>query len=104
MVHRHVLIFRLPNLQMLDGIPVTPDDRAKAEFHFSELQAKKNSVTFLFIINYCKLTLYHVFFLLKCLSICGFVNYSIYLVATIKGRSFFLIIHLYKTDYLIFVS
>ncbi|XP_012511481.1 PREDICTED: leucine-rich repeat-containing protein 9 [Propithecus coquereli] len=44
MVHRHVLIFRLPNLQMLDGIPVNSDDRAKAEFHFSELQAKKNSM------------------------------------------------------------
>ncbi|XP_020917898.1 leucine-rich repeat-containing protein 9 isoform X6 [Sus scrofa] len=42
MLHRHVLIFRLPNLQMLDGIPVNSDDRAKAEFHFSELQAKKN--------------------------------------------------------------
>ncbi|EDM03592.1 rCG62211 [Rattus norvegicus] len=44
MVHRHVLIFRLPNLQMLDGIPINSDDRAKAEFHFSELQAKKNSI------------------------------------------------------------
>ncbi|XP_053459141.1 leucine-rich repeat-containing protein 9 isoform X4 [Nycticebus coucang] len=44
MLHRHVLIFRLPNLQILDGIPVNSDDRAKAEFHFSELQAKKNSV------------------------------------------------------------
>ncbi|MBZ3871661.1 Leucine-rich repeat-containing protein 9 [Sciurus carolinensis] len=43
MLHRHVLIFRLPNLQMLDGIPVNSDDRVKAEFHFSELQAKKNS-------------------------------------------------------------
>ncbi|XP_008581575.1 PREDICTED: leucine-rich repeat-containing protein 9-like [Galeopterus variegatus] len=42
MLHRHVLIFRLPNLQMLDGIPVNSDDRAKAELHFSELQAKKN--------------------------------------------------------------
>ncbi|KAF5922784.1 hypothetical protein HPG69_013129 [Diceros bicornis minor] len=42
MLHRHMLIFRLPNLQMLDGIPVNSDDRAKAEFHFSELQAKKN--------------------------------------------------------------
>ncbi|XP_021103662.1 leucine-rich repeat-containing protein 9 isoform X2 [Heterocephalus glaber] len=41
-LHRHVLIFRLPNLQMLDGIPVNSDDRVKAEFHFSELQAKKN--------------------------------------------------------------
>ncbi|XP_036887666.1 leucine-rich repeat-containing protein 9 [Sturnira hondurensis] len=44
MLHRHVLIFQLPNLQMLDGIPVNSDDRAKAEFHFSELQAKKNSI------------------------------------------------------------
>ncbi|XP_041514376.1 leucine-rich repeat-containing protein 9 isoform X1 [Microtus oregoni] len=43
MAHRHMLIFRLPNLQMLDGIPITTDDRTKAEFHFSELQAKKNS-------------------------------------------------------------
>ncbi|XP_073751394.1 leucine-rich repeat-containing protein 9 isoform X2 [Callorhinus ursinus] len=42
-LHRHMLIFRLPNLQMLDGIPVNSDDRAKAEFHFSELQAKKTS-------------------------------------------------------------
>ncbi|XP_042116704.1 leucine-rich repeat-containing protein 9 isoform X2 [Peromyscus maniculatus bairdii] len=44
MVHRHVVIFRLPNLQMLDGIPINADDRAKAEFHFSELQAKKNLI------------------------------------------------------------
>ncbi|CAO2586559.1 Leucine-rich repeat-containing protein 9 [Lemmus lemmus] len=66
MIHRHVLMFRLPNLQMLDGIPINAEDRAKAEFHFTELQVKKNSVTFLFIINCCKLILYHVFFLLKC--------------------------------------
>lgn len=50
MLHRHVLIFRLPNLQMLDGIPVNSDDRAKAEFHFSELQAKKNLVTIILFI------------------------------------------------------
>nr|XP_040130678.1 leucine-rich repeat-containing protein 9 isoform X4 [Ictidomys tridecemlineatus] len=43
MLHRHVLIFRLPNLQMLDGIPVNSEDRVKAEFHFSELQAKKTT-------------------------------------------------------------
>ncbi|XP_076778147.1 leucine-rich repeat-containing protein 9 isoform X2 [Arvicanthis niloticus] len=29
---------------MLDGIPINSDDRAKAEFHFSELQAKKSSI------------------------------------------------------------
>ncbi|XP_054423009.1 leucine-rich repeat-containing protein 9 [Pteronotus mesoamericanus] len=45
MLHRHMLIFRLPNLEMLDGIPVNSDDRAKAEFHLSELQAKKNLLT-----------------------------------------------------------
>nr|XP_011725837.1 leucine-rich repeat-containing protein 9 isoform X6 [Macaca nemestrina] len=44
MLHRHMLIFRLPNLQMLDGSPVNSDDRAKAEFHLAELQAKKNSL------------------------------------------------------------
>lgn len=44
MLHRHVLIFKLPNLQMLDEIPVNSDDKAKAEIYFSELQAKKNSV------------------------------------------------------------
>ncbi|XP_073098407.1 leucine-rich repeat-containing protein 9 isoform X5 [Manis javanica] len=43
MLHRHVLIFKLPNLQMLDEIPVNSDDKAKAEIYFSELQAKKNS-------------------------------------------------------------
>ncbi|XP_006891882.1 PREDICTED: leucine-rich repeat-containing protein 9-like [Elephantulus edwardii] len=42
-LHRHLLIFRLPNLQMLDGIPISSDDRTKAEFHFSELQTKKNA-------------------------------------------------------------
>ncbi|XP_035117929.2 leucine-rich repeat-containing protein 9 isoform X2 [Callithrix jacchus] len=44
MLHRHMLIFRLPNLQMLDKIPVNSDDREKAEFHLAELQAKKNSL------------------------------------------------------------
>ncbi|KAI5232096.1 Leucine-Rich Repeat-Containing Protein 9 [Manis pentadactyla] len=43
MLHRHVLIFKLPNLQMLDEIPVNSDDKAKAEIYFSELQAKKKS-------------------------------------------------------------
>ncbi|XP_062037538.1 leucine-rich repeat-containing protein 9 [Lepus europaeus] len=42
MLHRHVLIFRLPNLQKLDGTPVNSDDRTKAELQVSELQAKKN--------------------------------------------------------------
>uniref|UniRef100_I3MWT2 Leucine rich repeat containing 9 n=1 Tax=Ictidomys tridecemlineatus TaxID=43179 RepID=I3MWT2_ICTTR len=50
MLHRHVLIFRLPNLQMLDGIPVNSEDRVKAEFHFSELQAKKTTVIILLIL------------------------------------------------------
>uniref|UniRef100_A0A7N4PT55 Leucine rich repeat containing 9 n=1 Tax=Sarcophilus harrisii TaxID=9305 RepID=A0A7N4PT55_SARHA len=41
--HRHMLIYRLPNLQMLDGITINYDDRARAEFHFAEPQSKKNS-------------------------------------------------------------
>uniref|UniRef100_A0A8C5Z0C2 Leucine rich repeat containing 9 n=1 Tax=Marmota marmota marmota TaxID=9994 RepID=A0A8C5Z0C2_MARMA len=59
MLHRHVLIFRLPNLQMLDGIPVNSEDRVKAEFHFSELQAKKNMVIILLILFLLKHIYYY---------------------------------------------
>ncbi|XP_039175436.1 leucine-rich repeat-containing protein 9 isoform X2 [Crotalus tigris] len=36
--HRPLLIFRLPNLQVLDGITVSPEERARAEFHLLEQQ------------------------------------------------------------------
>ncbi|XP_027698721.1 leucine-rich repeat-containing protein 9 [Vombatus ursinus] len=43
MSHRHMLIYRLPNLQTLDGMTINYDDRARAEFHFVEPQSRKNS-------------------------------------------------------------
>ncbi|XP_070606504.1 leucine-rich repeat-containing protein 9 isoform X4 [Erythrolamprus reginae] len=36
--HRPLLIFRLPNLQVLDGVTVSPEERARAEFHLIEQQ------------------------------------------------------------------
>uniref|UniRef100_A0A8C5RGK4 Leucine rich repeat containing 9 n=1 Tax=Laticauda laticaudata TaxID=8630 RepID=A0A8C5RGK4_LATLA len=38
--HRPLLIFRLPNLQVLDGVTVSPEERARAEFHLLEQQVK----------------------------------------------------------------
>ncbi|XP_069063527.1 leucine-rich repeat-containing protein 9 [Pleurodeles waltl] len=38
MLHRPILVFRLPSLQILDGIPVTAEERARAEIHFIEQQ------------------------------------------------------------------
>ncbi|XP_074092030.1 leucine-rich repeat-containing protein 9 isoform X2 [Macrotis lagotis] len=42
-IHRHMLIYRLPNLQILDGMVVGYDDRARAEFHLTEPLSRKNS-------------------------------------------------------------
>uniref|UniRef100_A0A8C6VN20 Leucine rich repeat containing 9 n=1 Tax=Naja naja TaxID=35670 RepID=A0A8C6VN20_NAJNA len=41
--HRPLLIFRLPNLQVLDGVTVSPEERARAEFHLLEQQVKLDS-------------------------------------------------------------
>ncbi|XP_069495003.1 leucine-rich repeat-containing protein 9 isoform X2 [Ambystoma mexicanum] len=38
MLHRPLLVYRLPNLQVLDAIPVSMEERARAEFHFIEQQ------------------------------------------------------------------
>jgi len=50
LTHRSMLIFRQPNLLMIDGIPVTNEERAKAELYYIEqqgsfqaLQAMNNS-------------------------------------------------------------
>ncbi|EMP30661.1 Leucine-rich repeat-containing protein 9 [Chelonia mydas] len=43
MSHRPLLVFRLPNLQVLDGITVSTEERARAELHLIEQQVKKNS-------------------------------------------------------------
>ena len=42
MLHRPLLTYRLPSIQVIDGIRVTEDERAKAELYFMEQQ-----VTFL---------------------------------------------------------
>ncbi|MEE6494039.1 hypothetical protein FKM82_017005 [Ascaphus truei] len=39
MFHRQLIVLRLQNLQVLDGIPVTMDERARAEMDFMEQQA-----------------------------------------------------------------
>ncbi|KAG8561130.1 hypothetical protein GDO81_015257 [Engystomops pustulosus] len=39
MFHRQMIILRLQNLQILDGIAVTSEERARAEMHFLEQQA-----------------------------------------------------------------
>uniref|UniRef100_A0A803SWL0 Leucine rich repeat containing 9 n=1 Tax=Anolis carolinensis TaxID=28377 RepID=A0A803SWL0_ANOCA len=46
--HRPLLIYRLPKLQVLDGITVSPEERARAEIHLLEQQVKY---------VYCKLCL-----------------------------------------------
>lgn len=38
LLHRPVLVFQQPNLQTIDGIPVTPEERTKAELYFSDQQ------------------------------------------------------------------
>ncbi|KAJ6658013.1 hypothetical protein lerEdw1_001672 [Lerista edwardsae] len=41
--HRPLLVFRLPNLQVLDGVTVSSEERARAEVHLLEQQVKFNS-------------------------------------------------------------
>lgn len=35
-MHRPMLVYRQPNLLCIDGIPVSPEERAKAELYFME--------------------------------------------------------------------
>ena len=37
-MHRPMLVFRQPNLLCIDGIPVSPEERTKAELYFMEQQ------------------------------------------------------------------
>ena len=37
-MHRPMLVFRQPNLLCIDGIPVSPEERTKAEMYFLEQQ------------------------------------------------------------------
>jgi hypothetical protein len=36
MIHRIVLVFRMPQLMIIDGIPVTDEERNKAEMYFAD--------------------------------------------------------------------
>nr|XP_002121920.1 leucine-rich repeat-containing protein 9-like [Ciona intestinalis] len=36
LLHRPMLVFQQPNLQTIDGIPVTPEERTKAELYFMD--------------------------------------------------------------------
>ena len=38
MLHRPLLIYRMQNLKVIDGIPVMDEERAKAEMYFTDLQ------------------------------------------------------------------
>ena len=38
MMHRPLLVFRLPSLLVIDGIPVNDDEKNKAELYFLEQQ------------------------------------------------------------------
>lgn len=38
LLHRPLLVFQQPNLQTIDGVPVTPDERTKAELYFMDQQ------------------------------------------------------------------
>ncbi|PIK59195.1 hypothetical protein BSL78_03892 [Apostichopus japonicus] len=44
LMHRPMLVYRQPNLLCIDGIPVSPEERAKAELYFME-QAPPSTVT-----------------------------------------------------------
>ena len=38
MLHRPLLVYRMPNLMVIDGIPVSEEERVKAEMYFIEQQ------------------------------------------------------------------
>ena len=48
MSHRMMLIFRQPNLLSIDGIPVSNEERSKAEIHFLEQQVISSYKYFFF--------------------------------------------------------
>ena len=40
MLHRPLLVYRMPNLHIIDGIPVTEEERTKADLYFMEQQVR----------------------------------------------------------------
>jgi len=45
LLHRPLLVYRMPNLLCIDGIPVSSDEKTKAELYFLEQQGGMQSVT-----------------------------------------------------------
>ena len=41
MMHRPLLVYRMPTLMVIDGIPVTEEEKAKAELYFMDQQVKE---------------------------------------------------------------
>ncbi|KAJ8308259.1 LOW QUALITY PROTEIN: hypothetical protein KUTeg_013133 [Tegillarca granosa] len=48
-VHRPVLVFKLKQLMVIDGIPVTDEERAKAELYFMDQQVAANVCLYIYI-------------------------------------------------------
>ena len=44
MLHRPLIIYRMQNLKIIDGIPVMDEERAKAEMYFNDLQVGRHSL------------------------------------------------------------
>ncbi|CAH3150734.1 unnamed protein product [Pocillopora meandrina] len=45
LLHRPLLVYRMPNLLCIDGIPVSSDEKTKAELYFMEQQSGMQSMT-----------------------------------------------------------
>ena len=42
-LHRPVMVYRLKNLMVIDGIPVTEEERTKAELYFMDQQVNMDN-------------------------------------------------------------
>ena len=50
-MHRVVLVFRMPQLMIIDGIPVTDEERNKAEMYFADQFPVSSSWSFARVCN-----------------------------------------------------
>ena len=55
MLHRPLLIYRMQNLKIIDGIPVMDEERAKAEMYFNDLQVGQHSPILAKVTSECSL-------------------------------------------------
>ncbi|XP_014679247.1 PREDICTED: leucine-rich repeat-containing protein 9-like isoform X2 [Priapulus caudatus] len=44
LLHRPLIVFRQPNIEILDGIPVTPEERMKADLYFSDQPMQQQTI------------------------------------------------------------